>query len=181
LVEGPNAFWIDMQTYSVFVSFRKGRLALRRKILSLEEAITCAEAHRAARRDRPEDVFVVVDRTGETLSVAAARAALARHRQMSQFDRLQRAREAAARTTARAIEARERAIVACERARTVADRHPFSSAGGGMFGVDRLIAQTDRAAAVMMRSIVLMEQRLSSVRTVRRTTAEGDASFEPIG
>ncbi len=151
-----------METYSVFVPFRKGRLLLRRRIPSLQEAIECAEAHRGSRIDRAADVFVVIDGIGTTLTVEAAREALARHRETSRVDRLERAREAAARTTERAILARERAIVASERARTVIARTPLSLASTSMLDIDRLIELTDRAAAGMMRSIALMEQRLAS-------------------
>ena len=81
-----------------------------------------------------------------------------------------------------AILARERAIVASERARTVIARNPFSPASAAMLDVDRLIELTDRAAAGMMRSIVLMEQRLASPlgRGQRAGTPHGSAiSDEP--
>ena len=82
-----------MDTYSVFVPFRKGRLALRRKIPSLDEAISCAEAHRATSLGRSGEAFLIVDGTGQTLTIAAARDVLRQRRETSQVERLERARE----------------------------------------------------------------------------------------
>jgi hypothetical protein len=163
-----------MDTYSVFVHFRKGGLALRRKIASLEEAVDYAEAHQAVRHERRDDIFVVVDGTGESLTVADARAALARQWPAQQFERLQRARRAAARQTERAALARERAIVACERARTISALHPAPASSGLPPSLDWLIELTDRAALAMKRSIALMEERLAtqvSMPDVRRARA----------
>src|SRR4051812_11987557 len=102
-----------MPTYSVFVPFRKRRLALRRKIASLQDAISFAEGHGASSVGRAATAFIVVDGTGETLSLEAGHEVLGRQRETFLAERLERVQRSAARVTERALQARERAIVAC--------------------------------------------------------------------
>lgn len=65
-----------MTTYSVFVRFReRRRLALCRRISSLDAAIECAHNHRQARFHDPDAVFVVADETGEPIDEEQVRAA----------------------------------------------------------------------------------------------------------
>jgi hypothetical protein len=64
-----------MTTYSVFVRFReRRRLALCRRIASLDAAIECADNHRRARFHDPDAVFVLEDETGQPVDEARVRA-----------------------------------------------------------------------------------------------------------
>jgi hypothetical protein len=60
----------ETDTYSVFARFRKTRLPLARRV-SLQSALSFAQTVRKERFRNPEDVFVVHDRSGETVPTEA--------------------------------------------------------------------------------------------------------------
>ena len=151
------------ETYSVFVRFRKGRLALRRGMQNLGDALVCAEKHRATRFYQPDDVFIAIDGTPVCLSIADARRAESVERaRLCAVDAEERDRRSAA-LVARAERARQRAILACERARTVFTRAELPPNVAPPLDADHVADLVHEASSRMLRSIAIVES-LGGVR-----------------
>jgi hypothetical protein len=148
-------------TYTVFVAFRRGRLALRRRLPTLALAIACAKGLRAERRRDRDGLFVVCDATGERFELDHAEQAIEDEEQASFADREAGARHRLGATAVRARIARERAIVALERARTVFARTDAAFARSHTVDAQPLEELLVRAADGMLRAIELVEARTS--------------------
>jgi hypothetical protein len=99
-------------TYGVFVRFRQKRLALRRGIPCIEDAVAIAEALRAERLHGRDDVFVARERDGEAVTAADEPTDPAWQREARDaLDRATRAKERAA-IAAKRLDRAARAIAA---------------------------------------------------------------------
>ncbi|HVY48945.1 MAG TPA: hypothetical protein VHB21_23810, partial [Minicystis sp.] len=134
------------RTFSIFVRFRKGKLALRRGLLSLRDALQNADQLAAQRFHERDDVFVVCDATGEEFRLDPRSASVARALDEERADTMRAHYAHLEEVLARARRARDGAVVAAERVLALAERVDDPTAAEQR-AASRRLATLTRAAA----------------------------------